>query len=384
MTNREELVRRASALVDSLRERAAATETLRRIPQETVDDLQSSGLIRVAQPSKFGGMGLDFDLVFDVAAELARGCGSAAWCYSIWSSHNWLVSMFPEETQEECWGDAPETLTSTSFNPAGGRVSPAEGGYRVGGRWDFASGCDAAEWVLLVGNGPAGPLWLLLPRRDYSIEDTWFASGLRGTGSKDVVVEDAFVPYHHTLALLDVREAKTPGRTLYNTPNYRIPLRSLLSFTLAAPILGMAQGALETFEALTRQGLPGRRANRLTEVPSLQMRLAEGAAEVQAARLLMQHDCQEIFARARRDEAPTLDDRARYRRDQAYVTKLCLQAVNRLFGGSGGRALFDSSPLQRFHRDIHAASHHISLSWDATAIQYGAVRLGMELAEPDL
>ena len=384
MTDREEILRRASDMVEALKERAAETETLRRIPQETVEALQASGLIRLAQPLRFGGMGLDFDLVFDAAAELARGCGSAAWCYSIWSSHNWLVGMFPEETQQECWSDSPDTLTATSFNPAGGRVSATEGGYRVSGHWDFASGCDAASWVLLVGNGPEGLLWLLLPRGDYSIDDTWFASGLRGTGSKDVVVEDAFVPHHRVLRLEDVREARTPGREVHDTANYRIPLRSILSFTLVAPILGMAQGALETFEGLTRQGLPGRRANRLTEVPGLQIRLAEAAAEVQAARLVMQHDCREIFARANRQEQPTLDDRARYRRDQAYVTKLCVQAVDRLFAASGGRALFDASPLQRFHRDVHAASNHISLSWDATAIQYGAVRLGLELTDPDL
>jgi 3-hydroxy-9,10-secoandrosta-1,3,5(10)-triene-9,17-dione monooxygenase len=275
-------------------------------------------------------------------------------------------------------------LTSTSFNPAGGKVSLAEGGYRVSGRWDFASGCDEAGWVLLVGNGPEGLLWLLLPRRDYAIEDTWFVSGLRGTGSKDVVIEDVFVPQRHTLQVAEIREARTPGRDLHDTANYRIPLRSLLSFTLVAPVLGMAQGMLEAFEANTLRGLASRRANRLMEIPGLQMRLAEASAEIRAAGLLMRHDCRELFARARRGEMPTLEERARYRLDQSYVARLCARAVDRLFAASGGHALMDSSPMQRFHRDVHAAANHISLSWDATAIQYGGIRLGVEVREPDL
>ena len=384
MADREDLIRQASAMVEPLRERAAKAEELRRIPRETVDELQSSGLIRVPQPAQFGGMGMDFDVALDIAAELGRGCGSSAWCYSVWASHNWLLGMFPEETQREIWGNSPQVLTSTSFNPSRGRVTPADGGYRVSGRWDFASGCDEAGWVLLVGNGPEGLMWLLLPRPDYAIEDTWFVSGLRGTGSKDIVIEDAFVPHQRTLQVADVREARTPGRELHNTANYRIPMRSLLSFTLVAPVLGMAQGMLEAFEAHIRRGLPHRRANRLTEVPGLQMRLSEASAEIRAAGLIMRHDWREIFARARLDQMPTLEERARYRLDQSYVARLCGQAVDRLFAGSGGHALLDSSPMQRFHRDVHAAANHISLSWDATAIQYGGVCLGVEVDEPDL
>ena len=368
MTDREELVCRAAELVPVLRDRAAATEQLRCIPQETIDAMHSAELLRAAQPARFGGLGLDFDVVFDVAAELGRGCGSTGWCYTIWASHNWLVGMFPEQAQKDYWAESPDILSSTSFNPARGTVTGTDGGYRVSGRWDFASGCDAASWMLIVGNGPEGPLMLLVPKADYEIEDTWFVSGLRGTGSKDITIEDAFVPKHRGVLIEDMREARAPGRSVHNTANYRVPLRSLLTFTLAAPIVGMAQGAVETFEA----------AKHLAEVPSIHMRLGEAAAEVQAARLIMQHDSREVFARAERNGMPTLDDRVRYRRDQAYVAKLCVQAVNRLFEASGGQSLFDSNALQRFHRDVHAASHHVSLSWDNVAEQYGRVRLGLE------
>lgn len=384
MTDREELVRRAAELVPALRERAARAEKLRQPLKEIIDALHAAGLLRAAQPARFGGLGLDFDVVFDVAAELGRGCGSTAWCYSIWASHNWLAGMFPERAQEEYWAGSPDTLSSTSFNPSRGRVTPVEGGYQVSGQWDFSSGCDAASWALVIGNGPDGPLMLMLPKCDYRIEDVWFVSGLRGTGSKDIVIENAFVPDYRSVSMQDLREARSPGRAVHNTPNYRIPLRSILSFTLSAPIVGMAQGAVETFEAYMRVGVSAREGKKLAQAASIQMRLGEAAAEVWAARSITQQDCQEIFAKARRSEAPTLDDRARYRRDQAYVAKLCVQAVNRLFEASGGHALFDSSPLQRFHRDIHAAAHHFSLSWDAVAEQYGRARLGLLLNSSDV
>ncbi len=384
MTKPEELIQRARDLVPKLRERAAETERQRRPLAENVEALKMAELPKVAQPARFGGLGLDFSVAFDISAELGRGCGSTAWCNAIWSSHNWILGMFPERAQEECWADSPDTLSSTSFNPAGARVTQVEDGYQLAGQWDFSSGCDDSSWVLLVGIGPAGPLMFLLPRSDYTIEDTWFVSGLRGTGSKDIHVENAFVPDHRALSMQDMREAKTPGRSIHDTPNYRIPIRSILSFILAAPVVGMAQGTIEAFESYLRGRLSMSSGDRMAEFAAIQMRLAESEAEVRTARLLMQHDAQEVFARARRDEMPNVEERARYRRDQAYVARLCLRAVNRLFEAGGGHALYDTNALQRFHRDAHAACHHVSLYWDSVAVQYGQIRLGQEPSSPDL
>ena len=287
MADRAKLVQRARNLVRQIRNLARRTETLRRIPEETVQDLRAAGALRAAQPERYGGLGLPFDAVFDVAAELGRGCGSTAWCYSIWASHNWLAGMFPEQAQEEYWANGCDSLSSTSFNPVRGRVEQAQGGYRVSGKWDFASGVDAADWMLIVGNCDDVALMLMLPKTDYAVQDTWFVSGLLGTGSKDVVVNDVFVPEHRAVPMQDMRDALTPGRTFHDTANYRIPLRSILSFTLGSPVLGMAQGALEAFER-ARQGAAS---------PAIQMRLAESAAEIAAARALMQADSREISPR---------------------------------------------------------------------------------------
>ncbi|WP_089718513.1 acyl-CoA dehydrogenase family protein [Candidatus Entotheonella palauensis] len=376
--DRQEWIHRAAKLVPMLRERAAETEARRCIPQDIVDALHASEVLRAVQPKRFGGLGYDFHLAFDIAAELGRGCGSTAWCYGVWSSHTWLAGMFPEQAQEAYWADSPDTLSSTSFNPARGKVRAVPGGYQVTGQWDFSSGCDAASWVLLVGNGPDGQLMLMLPRSDYTIEDTWFVSGLRGTGSKDIHVADAFVPEHRTVLIQDMREARTPGREVHDRADYRIPLRSVLSFTLASPVLGMAQGALDVFEAQMRGAVSARDGKKRAESTNIQMRLSESAAEVYTARLIMHHDTREIFARARCGDMPALGDRVRYRRDQAYMAKLCVRSVNRLFEISGGQSIHDASAIQRFHRDIHAATHHMSLTWDPVAEQYGKFRLGIE------
>jgi len=378
MTTREELVQRAAALVPTLKERAAETEKRRQALPETIEDLKAAQLIIASQPPRYGGLGLDFDVVFDIAAELGRGCGSTAWCYGIWASHNWLMALFPERAQDEYWATDLNTLSSTSFNPFRGKAVPAPGGFRLTGHWDFSSGCDPAQWVLLIANSPETPVMLLLPRSDYTIEDTWFVSGLRGTGSKDILVDDVFVPEHRTVPMPRLREGMAPGRGVHNTANQRIPQQCILPYALASPIVGMARGAVDAFEERIQRGYSAREGNPLSEIPSFHLRLAESAAEVWAAMSIMQRDCREMMERAHRDELPSIDDRARYRRNHAYVSKLSVRAIDRLFEASGGHSLYDSSPMQRFHRDAHAASHHVGLSWDILAEQYGRVRAGLE------
>ena len=378
MTGREELVRHSTELVPVLRERAAGTETQRCVPQETIDDFRAAELLTVAAPKRFGGLGFEYDVILDVAFELGRGCGSAAWCYAIWASISWLIGMYPEKAQREYWTDSGNTLGAGGFSPAGANVTAVDGGYLLSGQWDFASGCDAASWGLVGGIDGAALLLLLVPKSDFTIKDTWYVSGLRGTGSKDIVVHQAFVPDYRAVPLMAMAEARTPGRELHDTLGYRVPFWSTVPYALAAPIVGMAQGALEAFETTMASKVSAMRGGSTAEFAGVQMSLAEAAVEIQAARLIMQHDTRETLDRARRDEMPSLDDRIRYRRDQAYVATLAVRAVNRLFEVSGGHALYDSDPIQRFHRDAHAASHHVSLSWYAASEQYGRVRLGLE------
>lgn len=378
--SREELLRRASDLVPRLAERAPEAERLRRVPDETVRDLLDAGLMRIATPDRYGGYGFDYDASLEVGAELSRGCGSTGWCYQVWSSHNWLLGHYEEAAQDEYFAQTPDALSSSAFNPSQGQAELADGGYRLSGHWTFSSGCDEGAWALLGAFTPdQGPGLVLVPRSDYAIEDTWFVSGLRGTGSKDVVMDPpAFVPRHRFLSYQAMGTVQTPGRLLHSRASYRIPVFSIMPFTLAAPLVGIAQGAVERFEELSRTRVARLSGVAVANMVGVQLRLAEASAEVDCARLLMRHDLDEILALGAREEPMPLETRLRCRRDHAYVSTLSVRAVNRLFDASGGNALFDSSPLQRAHRDVHAGSHQAALTWDTYGEQYGRVRLGLE------
>ena len=128
-----------------LKERAARTEQLRQMPPETIKDFIDSELIRIGNPQRYGGHGLEYDVAHDVTWELGRGCGSSAWCYSLWTVHNWWVGHFSEQAQDDYFADGPDVLSSSCLNPMRGTAEPVGGGFRLSGRWSFSSGCDASS-----------------------------------------------------------------------------------------------------------------------------------------------------------------------------------------------------------------------------------------------
>ena len=372
--SREEIQQRTAALMPVLQERAAHTEQLRQIPPETVQALRESNLIRIGNPQRYGGLGVEYDTAFDVDWELGRACGSTAWCYALWTVHNWWLGHFPEQAQEDFFASGPDTLASSALNPTSGRGEPVPGGVRVTGHWHFSSGCDAAQWVMVALPGPDGPLWALLPRTDYSIVDTWFPSGMRGTGSKDIVIQDVFVPQHRLLDPGRAGDGDWTGWELHGRLSYRLPLRCLTGWDLVAPLVGIAQGAVDTFMA-SLQGTSG--PGRTADAVVMQMRLAEASVEVEAARALHRRTVAEILDKAAAGATFTPLERARYRRDKTFVAKLCVQAVNRVFEGSGSHAILESAAMQRFHRDAHAAAHHQGINWDNAAEEFGRQALGL-------
>jgi 3-hydroxy-9,10-secoandrosta-1,3,5(10)-triene-9,17-dione monooxygenase len=383
--SREELLSRAHDLVSVLAQRAPQTEQLRRIPDETVEDLTRLGLLRIANPSKFGGIGFDYDTVLEVGSILGRGCGSTAWCFQVWSSHNWLMGHWPLQGQQDYFADGPDVLSSSSFNPAGGKAEPVEGGYMLSGHWDFSSGADAAKFALLCAFLPdQGPALMIVPRSEYQIDDTWFVSGMRGTGSKDIVIDSpVFVPRHRALSYGAMASAQTPGRAEHDSERmlYRMPAWCVMPFTLCCPLIGIAEGAITAYEERMKARVMFS-GERQVNLASAQIRLAEASAQVESARLMMRHDLAQLVEWGRTEYTPSLLDRARYRRDHAYIARLCVAATNTVFEAGGGHALYDASPLQRAHRDVHAGSHQIALLWDTCAELYGRVRVGQEPNDP--
>ena len=369
-----DLIQKASDLVPILRERASRTESLRRVPDDTVGDLLASGLCRIGVPMRFGGLDVSYGLALNVAAELGRGCPSTAWCYGLWAAHSWLVGYWPLQAQEEVYCDGPDVLCSSSLNPGKSTCVPVEEGYRLSGRWEFSSGCDSAGWVMLGAPNIGERNWVLLPREDFEIVDNWFVSGLRGSGSKDIAVDDAFVPHHRVLEVTTAGVSDLSAWELHGQARYRVPIPVLLGWDLVGPMVGIAQGMIDEFtNRLAGTSGPGRTA----DSPAIHMRLSQASAEVDAARGMMEWDVREILRKGETDESFSTLERARFRRDKAFITQLCLQAVNRLFDLSGGHGLFESVPLQRLHRDAQAVAHRDGLIMDLGGQNYGRVLLGL-------
>src|SRR5919197_1047185 len=284
------LLERAEALVPVLRERAAKAEELRRMPDETIEDLHRSGLFRILQPKRVGGSELPFRSIVELVSVISRGDGSTGWVLANLAAHHWLLGMWPKQAQDEIWGESPDNLIGSALIFPRGRAKPAPGGYRLSGRWPFSSGVDAATWSLIGGivqDEEAGlnePRIFVLPASDFTIIDTWHVIGLAGTGSKDVAVEDVFVPEYRTVAVKDITGGPTPGSEINRSVLYQLPAVSLFAFCIAGVSLGIAQGAIEYFRETMRTRTSYYTGRNLADFVTLQIHLAEATAIADAAR----------------------------------------------------------------------------------------------------
>ena len=366
--NRAKLIAHARQMVPSLREGASETERLRRLPDATDRAFREAGFYRILQPVRYGGLELDYGIHTELAAEIGRGCASSAWVLTILACHAWIFGMFPPEAQDEVWGKDPDATLATSFLPVNPTISRTGGGLNVSGRWRFSSGldhCAACILLLLVepegSDGPPDPVFGLVLREDYETEDTWFVTGLAGTGSNDLVVDDFFIPEHRLLRCMELRGGPTPGSAVNPSYIYRLPMFAVFPYSLVGPAIGGARGACET----VLDGLSGRQSvaqTKIAEKQSVQMRLAEASASIDAADALIARNLDEIIRQGKVGELPEMDERVRYRRDLGFAAKLCVEATEILFPLLGGRGLVADDPVGRAWRDVHAVSQHIALT----------------------
>ena len=384
----EELLARAEDLVPVLRERARRAEELRQIPDETIADLHSSGLFRILQPARVGGSELPFRALFELTAVIGQGCGSTASVLANLAAHHWLLGMWHPEAQDEIWGESPDSLISSALIFGRGRAQRVEGGYRLSGRWPFSSGIDPSTWNMFGAvvsdeeTGQSEPRMLLVPASDYKIIDTWQVIGLMGTGSKDVEASDVFVPAYRTLAIERIRGGPNRGSERNPGTLYKLPAVSLFGFAIAGVSLGIARGAIQHFAETTRNRLSAYTGRNLADFTNMQVHLAEAAALADAAEALALRDCDEATRITEAGVVPSIEQRARYRRDGAFAAGLCTKAVDLLFAATGGVAIYERNPIQRAFRDAHAANAHYMLNWDVSGPVYGRVALGLPADAP--
>lgn len=383
--SREALLERARALVPVLRERTVQANLDRRVPDETLAAYHAADILKVLQPARFGGLELDYLLFADIIMELAQGCGSSAWVYSVLGEHKWVIAMYPEEAQAEVWGKDPSAASCASFAPQG-KAEKVTGGYLLNGRWPFASGCDHAQWAIIGSfvRGEDGKPVLhdfLIPIGELEKIDDWHVLGLAATGSKSLAAKDLFVPGHRSVAHDELKAGLSAGRKVHPDWHMCQTPRSLMApFTLISAMVGMAQHTVDLFVENTKTRIS--RGTRVAELDTIQLKVSEAAAEIDTARLLVRSTCIENIRALKAKEEITLDRVVRTRRDMVFAVKLARQAADRVFLASGGNALYDSAPIQRVYRDVLAASAHLFMNWEIGALPYGQHRLGFPVVSP--
>ena len=375
-----EVLERIRELTPLLRERAAATEDARRLPDESVKELKATGIVRLLQPKRFGGYEADPRLFYESLLAVAGACGSTGWVCGVVGVHPWQIALFPDKVQHEVWDDDADTWVSSSYMP-GGRMTPTEGGYVLNGRWSFSSGCDHCQWVILGvmldrGEGATPEMWnVLIPRSDYRIEDVWHTMGLCGTGSNDIIVEDLFVPAHRTIDLVKMFSWESPGLEVNTSPLYRLPFGTMFANAITGAIIGMAEGVLAENLEYTKARV-SKSWGKASDDPYTVSALGRAASEVAACRQQLLRNIGDMYETALRGEPITMESRSTARRDQVQGTARAIAAIDDIFDRSGAGTISLANPIQRLWRDAHAGRHHTVNSVDRSLHSYGMTMMG--------
>ncbi|MGH8668405.1 MAG: acyl-CoA dehydrogenase family protein [Burkholderiales bacterium] len=379
-------MQRARDCVPLLRERAQKCEEARVLLPENEQLLHETGLFRFHQPRRFGGMELPFIAVVDLVAELARGCPSTAWNVGNLGCHHWILAYYEPQTQHEIWDANPDVLIASSIALAAGRGRKVDGGFVVSGKWPFSSGVDNSDWNMLavtVYEENTAVDWRLcvVPKSDYKIIDTWYAMGMVGTGSKDIEVQEVFVPERRALALARCRGGlEHPGAALNDGPLFRVPIVASAGHPLSATALGAAEGAFEVVLSSFKTRIGTYTGAKVGDFQAVQIKLAEARVLIDSATHLMRQSAmvfQEKFDLQ-------IEEKLRLRAQNAYAVRQARQAVETLWSCYGANAIYTRDPFQRYMRDLMAINQHFSFSFDIAGSAYGTAALGGRYANPTM
>jgi 3-hydroxy-9,10-secoandrosta-1,3,5(10)-triene-9,17-dione monooxygenase len=347
----------------------------RRVPAENIDALKDAGFFLTLQPARWGGFELSPQDFFRMQMTIAQSCMSTAWASGIVAVHAFQIALMDERAQQDVWGDDIHTRVSSAYAPMG-KVEPVDGGFRFSGRWGWSSGCDHCTWALLGGILPDGSYrTFLVPRSDYRIEDTWHSMGLQGTGSNDIVVEDAFVPDYRTHKQSDGFEGTNPGVGPDSATLYHLPWAQLFIRVVSTPAIGAAREALALYTELVKGKASGD-VTKLAQDAGTQMRIARARNTIEEMSTVLFANFDAMMATLRSGNSITLEDRILYRYQASLVIDKSIEVVDALFSSAGGSSVFDGSPIQQRFLDIHTARAHVANNPTSFARNLGAVTLG--------
>lgn len=347
----------------------------RRLTKASMEAIKATGFIRSLLPKDSGGLESSPQEFFAAQLALAERDMSAAWAGGIIAIHAYQLALMDKKARETVYGETgPDTCISSSYNPMGAKCEVADGGIMLSGHWGWSSGSDHCSWVLLGGIIPEeGYRTFLVPRSQYEIEDTWYAMGLQGTGSNDIVIsEPVFVPDHMTHKQMDGFFCKNEQ----DNPMYSIPWAQLFIRVVSTPAIGAAKRAIKLFAET--------RANASTDPtkaaadPDILRRLAEASQLVDEAEALLFRNFDVMMEAVHNGQEIPLIDRAKYRYQAGVVIHNMMQAVDLLFDVAGGRSVFVGAEIQNIWHDIHIARAHVANNPVGFARNFGNLILGGE------
>ncbi|WP_054814736.1 hydroxylase [Nocardia arizonensis] len=380
------VLERVEAIAERLADTAEETERLGRLSDASVGFVREAGVMRLLQPVEFGGHAAHPRDFAEAVMAVARRCGSTGWVCGVGGLHPWEMALMDPRLQREVWGEDPDTWIASPYAPQG-VATPADDGYRLTGRWNFSSGTDHCAWIFLGAvladrdGRPVTPrktLHVVLPRDDYTIvEDSWDVIGLCGTGSKDIVVDGAYVPAYRTVDSDDVADGSRADRVGRTETVYRLPFWSIFPLGITAAVIGIAEGALDAHLAYQR-GRTMMTGTKIVEDPYSLYTISEAAADIAASRGQLLDGICRLYDLADRGTEITFADRSLVRRNQIRAAWRAVSAVDAIFARSGGNAVRRSNPVQRFWRDAHTGLQHAIHTPGATYHSTALTSMGVE------
>ncbi len=378
-----DLVSRAKGLFDLLRRNAEKADVDRRLPEESFLAMREAGIFRMWNARRYGGYEASPRTQFEVSAELARACSASGWIASLIQGANWMAHWLPGSAQDEIFGEDPDAAVAGVITPGPDPAKVTPGGYRISGRWGFASGCLHSTWCVvpaqvITEDGP-DLKYFFVPRREIRIEDTWFTLGMRGTASNTIVADDLFVPEHRTFGMLGPKGALAGMSRSEHTGErlFRVPVAMLFPNIISGAVLGIAHAAMEHVERkLPKRAITYSTYTKSSAAPSTQIALAEAKTRLDMATMLAERGIADCDAAARTDEIPGALARARARNDAAFACREAKTVVDSLLRLAGASSVAETDPMNRFYRDISTASLHAIIQPATTLESYGAALCG--------
>ena len=379
------LIRQVDAILPELAARRAETDAAGCLSQTSVDALRGSGIMRALTPRQWGGMEVDPVSFYEAVIRIASACPSSGWVGGILNVHSWQVALMDPAFQAEFWRDSPDACASSAYAPTGA-VQRAPGGFLLSGRWHFSSGVDVSDWAIVgavIPDGEGGkPEFrsFAVAKADLAVDDaSWDVAGMKGTGSKSLVMQNAFVPEHRTHRVIDEYADTNPGYTVNDRPLYRFGRMGIFWTTIACVAVGAATGGLNAFLDDTRV-----RVNRLgtgtpvAENPFLQLRLANGLLRVEGVRQRLGLTWNAIYDRCCQGEPPSRLQRVRARFEAADANAASFEGFAEVYANAGGSAAAMRNPLQLFFRDLMTMRNHGTAAREQLATVYMQALLGQE------